>query len=142
MSNRRGQEGMTLGTVVGIILLVLLLVVVIFSFTSAGRDFWAKTLNLKGGTTLDSAVQGCNIAASSNAVDSFCSELKSVSYNGTTQYVTCGKIGFTGVSLESSLSCDGATQKLRNNCIALKKTNIRINNVLIENENNCNDLSA
>lgn len=130
-SGKRGQEGgATLGTIVGIILLVLLLVIVAWSFTSQGKNFWAKTLSLQGGTTLDSAIQGCNLAASSNSQDSFCSDLKTVNLNGTNQYVTCYYIG---QKLTNQLSCPVSDSQLVANCEALSSTGILVNGVSIRN---------
>lgn len=125
--NKRGEEGSgtSLGTIITFILLALVLVFVLFSFTTSGRQFWAKLLNIGGGTTLDSAVTGCNLAASSNSYDSFCAELRQVEIGGKTQYVTCEYVNSIK-PLEPVLSCS-SHDMLVANCKALNKINIIVN---------------
>lgn len=129
--NRRAEEGggATLGTIITVLLLVLLLVVVVWSFTSSGREFWAKTGAYKGGTTLDAAIAGCNIAASSGASDSFCSELKSVTIAGVDQYMTCSWLaGHEGLGkIQGALECPVQNVALSKNCAALGKKGVTIN---------------
>ena len=130
--NRRAEEGggATLGTIITVLLLVLLLVVVVWSFTSSGREFWAKTGAYKGGTTLDAAIAGCNIAASSGASDSFCSELKSVTIGGVDQYMTCSYLATSSDGqgkIQGALECPVQNVALSKNCAALGKKGITIN---------------
>jgi hypothetical protein len=135
--NRRAEEGggATLGTIITVLLLVLLLVVVVWSFTSSGKEFWAKTGAYKGGTTLDATIVGCNIAASSGATDSFCSELKSVTVGGKEQYMTCSYLALHDGDgkINGALECpaQGNNVLLSRNCAALGKKGVMINDKLI-----------
>ena len=137
--NKKGQGGMSTEMVVGLIILLIVAVVVIFSFTQTGKDFWAKITGSRGGTTLDAAVSGCNQDVGSQAYDDFCSNLRNVNVNGTEQYVTCSYIADR---LSSVLTCDpnvqGAT--LKANCRAMNKLKIRVNGILINALTDCDNV--
>ena len=86
--NKRGQEGMTLGTLLLIILGVVVLVVLIIGFTT-GFGFIFNIFDAAPGQQLEAVVQGCVLAANNNLVTDYCRQFREVSVDGQKQFVLC-----------------------------------------------------
>ena len=87
MRNKKGQE-MSVTTLILIVLGVVLLVLLILGFSMGWTNLWNKINIFQGGSTVDSMVQACNIAGTSDGFASFC-EFKLVTIDGVKQYVNC-----------------------------------------------------
>jgi len=87
-SNRRAQEGVTLTTLLLIVLGVVVVAVVIWGATG-GFNFIFSKFNVIPGQSLESVIQGCNIAGEGSLKGDFCLTFKKVTMNGVDQYVTC-----------------------------------------------------
>ncbi len=85
---RKGQEGMSLGTLLLVILGVVILVVLIVGFTK-GFDFIFEKFNLLPGQSLQTVVESCNIAGELKLSADYCSEFKQIKVDGKTEYLNC-----------------------------------------------------
>ncbi len=83
--NKRGQEGLTLGTLLLIVLGVVVLVVIIVGATGAFDFIFSKTDQIPG-QALEVVAQSCIIAARANLVTDYCYTFREVS---DTQYINC-----------------------------------------------------
>ncbi|PIN92994.1 hypothetical protein COU54_04550 [Candidatus Pacearchaeota archaeon CG10_big_fil_rev_8_21_14_0_10_31_24] len=88
MFNKKGQEGITLGTLLLIILGVVVVVVIIIGATS-GFDFVFSKFKLAPGQSLEAKTQACIVAAKTNLNADFCREFDEVEIAGANQYVSC-----------------------------------------------------
>ena len=88
MFNKKGQEGITLGTLLLIILGVVVVVVIIIGATS-GFGFIFDKLKLAPGQSLETKTQACIVAAKTNLNADFCREFDEVEIAGVEQYVSC-----------------------------------------------------
>lgn len=84
MANKKGQE-MSVSTLVLIVIGIVVLVMLILGFSMGWQNLWGK-INILGGSNLETIVQSCNIAATSDSVASYCEEFKLLSKG---EYVTC-----------------------------------------------------
>ena len=92
--NKRAVE-MTTGAVIVIILGIILLVVLIYYFVTGGGNLFDRYLALGGGNAnVQTVVQGCQIACSTQAMYDYCRTLKSVMFtsNGQRYKLTCSKL--------------------------------------------------
>jgi hypothetical protein len=85
--NKRGQEGITLTTILLLILGVVVVVLVILFATGFFDKLGDATNNLPG--SLQAAVSACEIAGSSELTADYCSTFRKVEINGIEQYQTC-----------------------------------------------------
>src|SRR3989338_1828615 len=85
---KKGQEGMSLGTLLFIILGVVILVVLIVGF-SQGFDFIFGKFNLLPGQSLQTVVESCNIAGELKLSADYCSEFKQIKVDGKAEYLNC-----------------------------------------------------
>jgi hypothetical protein len=77
---KRGQ-GMTLGTIVVIVLAIVVLVFLIFGFSTGWGNLWDRITNLGGGdANVDTIKQACAVACNGNSVDAFCRQSRRVNY--------------------------------------------------------------
>jgi len=84
--NKRGQGGMSLEAIVGLVLLAVVAVVIILGFVYGWGNLAEKFKIFTPSTNLDDLTQSCNFAiAQPNA---FC-EYKLVTLDGVKQYVNC-----------------------------------------------------
>lgn len=141
MKDKKGQGGMSTEVLVGLLILLVVAVVLVFSFTQTGKDFWSKVTGSRGGTTLDAAISGCQTSASVGSRDAFCSELKEVTINGERQYVTCNYIKD---KLSSAIDCDTKTYlpSVIKNCEANKQLKVKVNGVTINALTDCASIPA
>jgi hypothetical protein len=103
--NKKAQEGMTLTTLLAIILGVVVLVILILGFTQ-GFDYIFGFFNQL--PKIEAVVQVCGISAQSNLVADYCREFKSVDIDGVESYVTCPYLESNGYLTED--------QKLNSDC--------------------------
>jgi len=103
--NKKGQE-LTIGTLILIVLGVIILVLLVIGFSVGWENIFKKFNIFGGGTDIESVVQSCKIALSSNAKYSFCSDFKKISVDGKVEYINC-QDDRVASSLDGSISCDG-----------------------------------
>lgn len=103
---RRGQEGMTLGTLAGIVLVAVVVIVVILFFTGTFDRIGQGRDALPG--QLEVVAQSCILAAQSNLVTDYCYTFKKVSDE---QYVNCQDArieqSLIAEEVSASFNCDG-----------------------------------
>ena len=88
--NKRGQEGMTLTTLLLIVLGVVVLAVIIIGATS-GFDFVFGKFKLLPGQDLQALAATCNIAAKNDLKIDYCKQFKEVKLpSGQKSLVNCG----------------------------------------------------
>lgn len=85
---KRGQEGVTLTTLLLIILGVVVVAIIILGFTT-GFGFIFDKFKLAPGQDLQAVVTGCELAASNELRADYCSTFKEVEINGEKQFVNC-----------------------------------------------------
>lgn len=86
--NKKAQEGVTIGTLLLIVLGVVVLVVIILGATGGFNYIFGK-VNLIPGQDLQAVVTSCEIAAQNGLKADYCSTFKQVTIDGTKQYVNC-----------------------------------------------------
>ena len=124
MLNKRGQEGITLGTLLIIILGGVALVVIILGFTGAWGFIFSK-IGLLPGQSVQALAESCKISVDLEFVDDYCS-FKEVRIEGETgkQWLNC-EYGSIAAILESKLANPCNTYKnvlytAKGKCDALK----------------------
>lgn len=88
--NKRGQEGITLTTILLLILGVVVVVLVILFATGFFDKLDDATGNLPG--SLQAAVSACELAGESKLNADYCSTFRRVEINGVEQYQTCNEL--------------------------------------------------
>lgn len=139
MFNKRGQEGITLGTLLLIILGVVVVVVIIVGATS-GFDFVFSKFKIAPGQGLEAKTQACIIAVKSSLRADYCDTFSEIEINGQSQYVNCAYPAVESnvkkaEGVNSVLSCDGNNKAVVNFCAGLVKSgktsdSIRVNGEL------------
>lgn len=99
--SRKGQEGISIGTLLIIVLGVVAVVIIIIGI-SGGFDFIFGKIDVLPGQSLQSAVQSCKIAAEQELQVDYCRTFKEVEINDIEQRVTCQFIA--GENIDSSLT--------------------------------------
>jgi len=87
VNGKRGQEGMSIGTLLLIILGVVVLVILILGFTM-GFEYIFDKIGLLPGQSLETVAQSCAISVQGDLMVDFCS-FKEVKVDGKKQYVNC-----------------------------------------------------
>ncbi len=105
--NRRGQEGVTLTTLLLIILGGVVVLVVILGATGTLGKIFGQTKFLPG--DLESVVQSCKLAIDAGLTASYCGDFKEVTINGVKQVVNCESNDVTPYLGGKSLTCDTAS---------------------------------
>ena len=81
--NKKGAE-MTIGTIIIIILALVVLVVLVYGFTTGWGNLWEKMTAFGGNkVNVQSVMQSCDLACSTNAKYDFCTLERDVRYLGT-----------------------------------------------------------
>jgi len=88
MVNKKGQE-MSVATLVLIVIGIVVLVMLILGFSMGWQNLWAKVNIFGGGSNVETVVQSCKLAASSDSTFSYCSEFKKITISGKTEYINC-----------------------------------------------------
>jgi hypothetical protein len=86
--NKRGQEGVTITTLLLIVIGAVVAVVIILGATGA-LDFIFDKVKIAPGQDLQAVVASCEIAANAELKADYCSTIKEVEINGVNQFVTC-----------------------------------------------------
>jgi hypothetical protein len=98
MENKRGQ-GMSISTVILLILGLVILVVLILGFTMG----WKKILPFVSGNNLDGIKNSCSIACSTNQVYDFCGVKKEVKDGTNPKFeATCNELATNSVYVARS----------------------------------------
>tara|TARA_Y100000310_G_scaffold337105_1_gene423297 strand:- start:5 stop:631 length:627 start_codon:yes stop_codon:yes gene_type:complete len=103
--NKRGQEGITIGTLLLIVLGVVVVVVIIIGATS-GFGFIFEKIDVLPGQGLEAVVQSCAIAGEQNLKADYCKQFKEVEIDGVDQQVTCSYSTIEGL-LDADKKLDG-----------------------------------
>lgn len=78
--NKKGAE-MTVGTLIIIILAIVVLIVLVFGFTQGWGNLWAKISNFfGGGSNVQTIIQACQIACSTNQKYDYCELERKVNF--------------------------------------------------------------
>lgn len=90
---KRGQE-MSISTLVLIVLAIVVLVLVIIGFTGGWQNLWDRITNVGGGkANVQTIVQACQIACTSNSQYDYCTAQRSITLaNGNKNVVTCNSL--------------------------------------------------
>ncbi|HVY01246.1 MAG TPA: hypothetical protein VHA12_00590 [Candidatus Nanoarchaeia archaeon] len=112
MDNKRGQEGVTLTTILLMILGIVVVVLVILFATG----FFDKVNNAtdSAGSKLDVAAKACEIAGSQELKADYCQKFREIEVNGQSIYATCEYSAIQNVmdkTVSSTFStlCSGVT---------------------------------
>ena len=94
--NKKGAEG-TIWTIIVIILALVVLVVLVVGFTGGWGKLWSKITSFSSGANVDTVVQACEMACTTNAKYDYCIAnriLRSEGADGKLQEtkVTCNKL--------------------------------------------------
>lgn len=114
--NKKGQD-LSIGTLILIVLGIVVLVLLILGFSMGWGNLWEKINIFQGGSSVESVIQSCKIAASSNSVYTYCSDFKQIKIENKKQWVNCD---FSSVKsqLDTKLTCTGNEAKAK--CQSLK----------------------
>lgn len=108
--NRRGQEGVTLTTILLLVLGVVVVVVIILGATGILGDIFSKREALPG--NLEAVTQVCKIAVEANLISDYCYEFKKI---GDNEYINCQdarvQSALTSQGISSSIVCTGGLVK-------------------------------
>ncbi len=86
--NKHGQD-LSIGTLILIVLGIVVLVLLILGFSLGWSNLWEKINIFQGGSSIESVVQACKIAVSSQATYSYCNTFHKIKIEGVTDYVNC-----------------------------------------------------
>ena len=122
--NKRGQEGITLGTLLLIILGVVVVIVIILGATGIFGDIFSKREALPG--DLEAVAQSCKIASQAGLFTDYCYNFKKVSKN---EYINC-----QDARVEESLDRQSAELIPCTNSILLEKAKAEVCRGIPENK--------
>ena len=86
--NKRGQEGISITTLLLLVLGIVVIVVLIIGVTG-GFDFIFGKIKLLPGQSLQTVAESCNAASELKLKIDYCSEFKKIKVDGKTEYVNC-----------------------------------------------------
>jgi hypothetical protein len=89
MVGKKGAE-LAISTIVVIVVSIVVLVVLIVGFTSGWGNLWGNISAFFGGSNVDSMVQACNVACTTQGQNAYCNELRSVT--GLEDKKTCKQL--------------------------------------------------
>jgi hypothetical protein len=101
--NKKGQE-MSVSTLVLIVIGIVVLVMLILGFSFGWQNLWNKINILGAGSSVDTVVESCKIAATSDLVNSYCDEFKKVKIANQNMYVNCQYSAVVS-KLDKNLAC-------------------------------------
>lgn len=106
--NKKGAE-MAIGTIVVIVLALVVLVILVYGFSSGWSNLWDKITGFGGGeVNVQTHVQSCTVACSTNNVYGWCSQVRKVIFEegGEDQPLMCYELASKNVGLSScSITC-------------------------------------
>lgn len=104
--NKKAAE-MTIGTIIIIVLALIVLVVLVVGFTGGWSNLWGKiTAFFGGGTNVDTIVQACQLACTSNSQYDYCDKMRTLKFEDSdgklieVNATTCQKIAKGGSALD------------------------------------------
>jgi len=100
--NKKGAE-LAIGTIVIIVLALVVLVVLILGFTSGWGNLWGRISGyFGGGANVDSVVQACQVACTTESFNDYCVRERSVRFEDETrnEKYTCKNLEGEEVGLE------------------------------------------
>lgn len=141
--NRKGQEGLTLTTLLLIVLGVVVVVVLIIGFTN-GFGFIFDKFGAAPGSQLQTIVKACEISGQNDLLVDYCARLNEVKSD---TYVTCEdtavKAAMDAKITQPTCSTDVRTSLVQA-CKDLNpdKNNVKINNKDIKSDADCDALKT
>lgn len=74
----KGKKGaeMTVGTIIIIVLALIVLVVLVVGFTGGWTNLWSRVTSFFGGANVDSVVQACQVACTTEQKYEFCDRMR------------------------------------------------------------------
>ena len=141
LMNRKGQEGITIGTLLLLVLGIVVVVVLIIGATS-GFGFIFDKFKILPGQNLQAVVKSCETSAELELSVDYCS-FKKIKIDGKNEYINCEDSRVQqGMKqeLRNSLQCEAISDTAQGvlQCITLmekKEYNIKINGVILGNNN-------
>jgi hypothetical protein len=101
--DKKGAE-MTISTIITIVLGLALLVVLILGFTSGWSNLWDRIIGIGGGgDNVQTIVQSCELACTTNAQYDWCSKVRNVKYKNSIGKDKIYKMDSTCVTLDNNL---------------------------------------
>ncbi len=118
LRNKKGAE-MTIGTIVIIVLALIVLVVLVLGFTGGWTNLWGRITSFFGGSNVDSIVQACQVACSTNSKYDWCDRVRNLRVDAaaTTSLelnpptITQVKANKDGLAIEVKGSCSAFVTK-------------------------------
>jgi hypothetical protein len=124
--NKKGQE-MSVATLVLIVIGIVVLVMLILGFSMGWKNLWGKINVFSGGSNVETVIQACEIAATSDSSYNFCQEFKTITIDGKKIYVNCQDSRVSS-TLEKRLSCpEGADDPALKKCQTLAAEAVKLN---------------
>ena len=114
MFSKRGQEGITIGTLLLIVLGIAVVVVIILGATG-GLNFIFDKFRAAPLQSLQAAVTSCNLAGERELRADYCSTFREVELDGKNQFVTCDYLETRG-QLDATFDCGTTTVDLEVYC--------------------------
>jgi len=99
--------------VLGVVVIVLL----IWGFSSGWSSMWDKITSFGGGkSNVDTIIQACNLACTSNQEYAYCTQTRNVETSDGKKITgkSCAQLTEIGVAPCSNLDCNGKTPKIMN----------------------------
>jgi hypothetical protein len=78
--NKKGAE-LAIGTIVIIVLALVVLVVLVVGFTGGWSNLWGRISSFFGGANVDSTVQACNIACTTQSTYDYCQRTRKLEFD-------------------------------------------------------------
>ena len=134
MNNKKGQQ-MTLGTIIAIVLGLVVLVFLIFGFSTGWSNMWQRISGYSGTSNVDTIVDSCTLACSSQRVNDYCTEIRTVKFSDKhTESGSCQALA--GVATDDFTNVNGqvifgkstniSISKCPNLCTGINVTTIKV----------------
>lgn len=112
--DKMGQQ-MTLGTIIAIVLGVAVLVFLIFGFSTGWNNLWDRiTAFTGGGSNVDTVVQACALACSTQSESGFCDQTRTVKFG---EEISAGDDCADATGDETTDSCRSTCENLADDSI-------------------------
>lgn len=79
MKGKKAQN-ITITTIVIIVLALIVLVVLVLGFTGGWSNLWTRISSFFGGANVDSVVQACQVACTTEAQNDYCVRMRNVKF--------------------------------------------------------------
>ncbi len=113
---KKGAE-MTIGTIIVIVLALIVLVVLVVGFTGGWSNLWGRISNFfGGGSNVDSIVQACQVACTTNQKYDYCDRMRTVKTEERVFDASCRQLELEQMGLAECQEIDcaqtGSTGKI------------------------------